>query len=131
MLDLGCGAVQLAHHLATRGAEVLALDVSERMLALAREQWAHPRVSYERRAIEDAAFPPGRFELVVSSLAIHYVEDYAGLMRRVAGWLAPGGVLVYSTEHPVHAPADPPPGRVPPPSRPRASARCRSIARRS
>ena len=33
-------------------------------------------------------------ELVVSSLAIHYVEDYAALMRRIAGWLAPGGVLV-------------------------------------
>jgi SAM-dependent methyltransferase len=101
-LDLGCGAGQLAHHLAMQGAEVLALDVSERMLALAREQWAHPRVTYERRAIEDAAFPPGRFELVVSSLAIHYVEDYAGLMRRIAGWLGPGGVLVYSTEHPIY-----------------------------
>jgi SAM-dependent methyltransferase len=59
-------------------------------------------VTYERGAIEDAAFPPGRFDLVVSSLAIHYVEDYAGLMRRIAGWLVAGGVLVYSTEHPIY-----------------------------
>ena len=101
-LDLGCGAGQLAHYLASQGAEVLALDVSERMLALARERWAHPRVTYERLAIEDAAFPPGRFGLVVSSLAIHYVEDYAGLMRRISSWLRPGGVLVYSTEHPIY-----------------------------
>lgn len=103
VLDLGCGAGQLAHHLADRGAaEVTGVDVSERMLALARTRWAHPRVTYLRGAIEDAAFPAARFDLVVSALALHYVEDYAGLVRRIAGWLAPGGVLVYSAEHPIY-----------------------------
>jgi hypothetical protein len=29
------------------------------------------------------------------------VDDYARLILRIAGWLAPGGVLVYSTEHPI------------------------------
>jgi 2-polyprenyl-3-methyl-5-hydroxy-6-metoxy-1,4-benzoquinol methylase len=101
-LDLGCGAGQLARHLAEAGAaEVLGVDISERMLALARAEWAHPRVTYHRAAIEDAAFPPERFDLVVSSLALHYVIDYAGLIRRIAAWLRPGGVLVYSTEHPI------------------------------
>ena len=102
-LDLGCGAGQLAHYLAERGAaEVLGVDISERMLALARADRAHPRVTYQRAAIENLAFPPARFDLVVSSLALHYVEDYRGLMRRVADWLAPGGILVYSTEHPIY-----------------------------
>lgn len=101
-LDLGCGAGQLAHRLATMGAaEVVGIDVSERMLSLARADWAHPRVTYRRGAIEELMFPPARFDLVVSSLALHYVPDYAGLIRRVAEWLAPGGVLVYSTEHPI------------------------------
>ena len=103
LLDLGCGAGQLAHHLATRGAaEVVGVDVSEKMLALARERWAHPRVTHRREALETLSFPPGRFEVVVSSLALHYVEDYRGLAARIAGWLAPGGVLVYSTEHPLY-----------------------------
>jgi 2-polyprenyl-3-methyl-5-hydroxy-6-metoxy-1,4-benzoquinol methylase len=103
VLDLGCGAGQLAHHLATRGAaEVVGLDVSEKMLALARADWAHPRVTYRRGAVEEASFSPGRFDLVVSSLVLHYVEDYRGLVARIAGWLAPGGVLVYSTEHPIY-----------------------------
>jgi SAM-dependent methyltransferase len=102
VLDLGCGAGQLAHHLATTGAaDVVAVDVSERMLALARAQWAHPRVTYRREAIEKVAFPPARFDLVVSSLVLHYVDDYPGLVARIADWLAPGGVLVYSTEHPI------------------------------
>src|SRR5881397_443509 len=77
VLDLGCGAGQLAHHLATAGAaEVTGVDVSERMLALARADWAHPRVTYRRAAVEELAFPPTRFDLVVSSLVFHYVDDY-------------------------------------------------------
>src|SRR5205814_2730658 len=103
VLDLGCGAGQLSQHLAKGGAtEVIGVDVSERMLGLARAEFSHPKVTYVRVAIEDAGFRAGQFDLVVSVLAFHYVEDYAGLMRRIAGWLAPGGVLVYSTEHPIY-----------------------------
>jgi 2-polyprenyl-3-methyl-5-hydroxy-6-metoxy-1,4-benzoquinol methylase len=102
VLDLGCGAGQLARHLATIGAaEVVGIDVSERMLALAEAEWAHPRVAYCRGAVEEVTFSPARFDLVVSSLVLHYVDDYRGLVVRIAGWLAPGGVLVYSTEHPI------------------------------
>jgi SAM-dependent methyltransferase len=103
VLDLGCGAGQLAHHLATGGAaEVIGVDLSERMLERARAEWAHPRVTYRREAIEELVFERARFDLVVSSLAFHYVEDYAGLMAKIAAWLAPGGVLVYSIEHPIY-----------------------------
>src|SRR6266849_8713318 len=102
VLDLGCGAGQLARYLAATGAaEVVGVDLSERMLALARAEWAHPRVTYCRGAVEEVAFPPTRFDLVVSSLVLHYVDDYPGLVLRIAGWLAAGGVLVYSTEHPI------------------------------
>ncbi len=102
VLDLGCGTGQLARHLAAQGAaEVIGVDVSERMLGLARTQWAHPRVRYERAAIEAIGFAPARFDLVVSVLALHYVDDYRRLISRIAGWLTPGGVLVYSTEHPI------------------------------
>jgi len=102
VLDLGCGTGQLAHHLAVHeAAEVLAVDVSERMLELARRDYAHPHVSYRRAAIEDLELPAARFDLVVSSLAVHYVADYSGLMRNIARWLGTGGVLVYSTEHPI------------------------------
>ncbi len=81
---------------------MIGVDVSERVLALARAEWAHPRVTYCRGAVEEVAFPPGCFDLVVSSLVLHYVDDYPGLVGRIAGWLAPGAVLVYSTEHPIY-----------------------------
>ncbi len=103
VLDLGCGAGQLARHLASIGAaEVVGVDVSERMLALARRQWAHPRVTYSRAAVEDVRFAPARFDLIVSSLVLHYVDDYRGVIARIAEWLSPGGILVYSTEHPIY-----------------------------
>lgn len=102
VLDLGCGVGQLSRYLAERGAaDVIGVDLSEQMLALARADWAHPRVSYQRGALEDVAFSTGRFDLVVSSLAFHYVDDYTGLVKRIADWLTPGGVLVFSTEHPI------------------------------
>jgi SAM-dependent methyltransferase len=113
VLDLGCGVGQLAFYLAEAGAaEVVGVDVSEKMLELARSERTHPRVTYVREAIEGVTFPPERFELVVSSLAFHYVEDYQGLVRRVGEWLTPGGVLVYSTEHPVYTARDPADGWV-------------------
>jgi 2-polyprenyl-3-methyl-5-hydroxy-6-metoxy-1,4-benzoquinol methylase len=100
VLDLGCGAAQLAHFLAERGAlEVVGVDVSERMLALAQP---HPRLTLQRAAIEDVDFPAKRFDVVVSSLAFHYVADYTGLAKRIARWLVPGGALVFSTEHPIY-----------------------------
>ena len=102
VLDLGCGAGQLSLHLAEAGAaEVIGIDVSDRMLEIARTENAHPRITYLREPMETAAFPPDRFDLVVSSLAFHYVQDYTGLVERIGRWLAPGGVLVFSTEHPI------------------------------
>lgn len=104
VLDLGCGAGQLALHLAEAGArEVIGLDVSERMLEVARAHRGHPRITYLQQSIEGADFPPDRFDLVVSSLALHYVEDYGGLVRRIGAWLVSGGILVFSTEHPIFA----------------------------
>jgi SAM-dependent methyltransferase len=100
VLDLGCGLGQLSIYVAEAGAaEIVAVDVSARMLELAQ---AHPRVAYQRAAIEELDFPSGRFDLVVSSLAFHYVADYAALVRRIGAWLVPGGTLVFSTEHPIY-----------------------------
>ena len=103
LLDLGCGGGQLAFYLAEAGAaSVHAIDASEQMLEVARARFAHPRVTYRRGAMEDADFPPSSFDLMVSSLALHYVRDYAGLVGRVAKWLTPAGALVFSTEHPIY-----------------------------
>ncbi len=104
VLDLGCGGGQLALRLAEAGAShVTAIDASERMLQVARAQWGHANVTYAQVAMEAADYPDGAFDLVVSSLALHYVDDYAGLVARIARWLKPNGRFVFSTEHPIYA----------------------------
>ncbi|WP_350279597.1 methyltransferase domain-containing protein [Kribbella sp. HUAS MG21] len=99
VVDLGCGEGELAVRLAEAGAaEVLAVDASEQMLAAAT---AHPRVRYQRADLARFDVPAGSADLVVSSMALHYVEEFAELVARVARWLSPGGAFVFTIEHPV------------------------------
>ncbi len=56
--------------------------------------------------MENLDLPVGAFDLVYSSLALHYIADLDGLMAQVQGALVPGGSLVFSVEHPIYtAPA--------------------------
>jgi ubiquinone/menaquinone biosynthesis C-methylase UbiE len=109
VLELGCGMGHLSLYLAEGGAShVLATDASERMLAVARSERAHERVEYRLCAMEDLELPSESFDLVASSLSLHYVPDHAALVRKVAWWLRPGCRFVYSVEHPMKtAPKDP------------------------
>ena len=102
VLDMGCGAGDLSAYCAGQGAaRVVGADISEKMLALARSQNAHPAIEYVRMAIEDLSFAPATFDVVVSSFAVHYVQDYAALTVNVSRWLRSGGAFLYSTEHPM------------------------------
>ena len=76
VLDLGCGDGTLARDLLARGAaQVLGADPSARMLALARARSTDPRVRYVQAFAEDLSLRPTSVDLVVSSLALHYVAD--------------------------------------------------------
>ncbi len=101
-VDLGCGDGQLCRDLAAGGAvRVLGLDPSARMLQLAAARTPAGTVRYVRAFAEDACLAAGCADVVVSSLAFHYVEDLDGLLGRIGRWLRPGGRLVFSLEHPV------------------------------
>lgn len=105
IVELGCGAGALARRLADAGAaHVVAVDSSHRMLSLAGR---HPRIRYLRADLERLTLPEQCADLVVSSLALHYVADYQNLVQRVAGWLRPGGRFVFSIEHPICTATDP------------------------
>ena len=103
VLDMGCGTGQFAQLACAQGAaEVVAFDVSQKMLAEARARTDASRIDYRRMTIEEfAAEPFGAFDLVVSSVALHYVQDYAAVVAAVRCVLAPGGRFVFSVEHPI------------------------------
>lgn len=103
VLDLGCGYGWFCRWARQHGAaEVLGIDVSERMLARARRAEPDGAIVYERADLENVALPPAAFDLVYSSLALHYVDALGALLARVHEALVPGGRLVFSVEHPIY-----------------------------
>ena len=102
VLDLGCGFGWHCVYAAERGASaVLGLDISARMLERARAHSSGWPIEYRNIALEDYEYPPEVFDVVLSSLAFHYVEDFRDLARKAARTLRPGGAFVFSVEHPV------------------------------
>jgi SAM-dependent methyltransferase len=101
--DLGCGFGWFCRWAADHGAaQVLGLDVSGNMLAQAAAANPAPAVTYARADLEQLALPDAAFDLVYSSLALHYVADLATLLQTVHRALVPGGHLVISIEHPIY-----------------------------
>ena len=109
VLDLGCGYGWFCRWAREAGAaEVLGIELSEKMLARAQTDTRDAAVTYQRADMESLALPGETFDLVYSSLALHYVENLNRLMSQVYGSLVPGGSLVFSAEHPIYtAPAEP------------------------
>ena len=102
VLDLGCGYGWHCIYAAEQGAaSVLGIDISARMLETARQKSQGLPVSYRKAAMEDLDFSPDSFDIVFSSLALHYVADYPSLVQKIRNWLPSGGFFVFSAEHPV------------------------------
>lgn len=99
VLDAGCGAGHLARELGSRGATVVGVDASREMLAYARER--APDAAFVRADLaRDLPFADGAFEGAASSLAFHYVRDWAPLFAELRRVLVPGGWVVCSVQHP-------------------------------
>jgi SAM-dependent methyltransferase len=109
VLDLGCGFGWFCRWARQNGAaQILGIDVSEKMLARSRATTEDAAITYTRADMECLELSAVSFDLVYSSLALHYIEDLERLMSRVHQSLVPGGSLVFSVEHPIFtAPADP------------------------
>lgn len=102
VLDLGCGFGWHCRYAIENGAiSVVGIDLSEKMLARAKEINDLEGILYERMALEDADFPAEQFDIILSSLTLHYVESFGKIAQNVYQWLTLGGSFVFSVEHPV------------------------------
>ncbi|WP_042147296.1 bifunctional 2-polyprenyl-6-hydroxyphenol methylase/3-demethylubiquinol 3-O-methyltransferase UbiG [Paucisalibacillus sp. EB02] len=102
VLDLGCGFgwhCRYAREMQARS--VIGVDISEKMLQQAREMTNDSLISYIKMPIEDINFSDSLFDVVVSSLAFHYVESFETICKKVYDCLKPGGSFVFSIEHPI------------------------------
>ncbi len=93
-VDLGCGAGRHSVLLADRAAHVLAVDVADRMLGIARAERARPNIDYQRRSVLDVAAEDGPFDVVLSVHTLHHVGRTGAVLPRVRSLVAPGGRLI-------------------------------------
>ncbi len=103
ILDLGCGFGEHCRAFVNSGAaKVVGIDISEKMLRVATEENSDPRIIYINMPMEDISRLNEKFDLVVSSLAFHYVEDFSGVVKSIYNMLNEGGVFVFSQENPLN-----------------------------
>ena len=104
VLDAGCGEGHVARMLARRGAHVTAIDVSPRLVELART--VDPEVEIEYLT-HDLSTPlpqyARRFDLIVSNLVLNDVSDYVGFANTLSAVIVDGGCVVLSMNNPYSA----------------------------
>lgn len=103
VLELGCAAGGLTAHLVEQATDVLSVDAEPQMVELARQKLG----TKARFQVVDLEQPPhivpgGSVDVVVASLVLHYIKDWAPLMRELHRCLVPGGTLVFSLHHPIN-----------------------------
>ncbi len=93
VLDVGCGTGALARELATkRGAKVTAIDLSPRMINVARLR-SSASLGIEYRVADFMELSPTGFDVVISTNTLHHLP-LADAASRMADALVPGGTLL-------------------------------------
>lgn len=91
-LDLACGTGDIALALAERGARVIGLDVTHRMVQLARNK--RGTAAFVTGDMMALPFPSSQFDLVTTGYGIRNVPDLAPALAEIHRVLKPGGVLL-------------------------------------
>jgi SAM-dependent methyltransferase len=101
VLDAGCGPGVYAEWLLDRGAQVVAVDASPKMLALATKRLGDRAELHQADLSQPLAFLENVYcDLVLSSLVLVYIADWRTVAAEFHRVLRQGGTLVVSVTHP-------------------------------
>jgi len=94
VLEVGCGMGQFAERVAREtGAEVVATDLSPRMVELAASRGLDARLA----DVQALPFEDGEFDCAVANAMLYHVDDLERALGELARVLEPGGRLVAMT----------------------------------
>jgi ubiquinone/menaquinone biosynthesis C-methylase UbiE len=97
-LDAACGTGRITALLASLGHDVVGMDASPEMLAVARAK--HPRGDFRHGDLEALTFDDGSFDVTTCSLALAHLETLGPALGELARVTTPGGHVVISDIHP-------------------------------
>ena len=98
VLEVGCGPGEAAERIAASGADVEALDISERMVELARSRGVAARVG----DVQKLPFEDGVFDAALAAWMLYHVPEVERAIAELARVLRPGGRLVAVTNGAEH-----------------------------
>ncbi|PQP84273.1 SAM-dependent methyltransferase [Paenibacillus sp. PCH8] len=105
ILDLGCGDARFAADLLSVDEQgtttYTGIEGSVNMVQAANESVKGMNARIEQAFMEDWSYPTETYDLVISRLAVHYIEDVESLFKSVYSTLKENGTFVFSVEHPV------------------------------
>ena len=101
ILDAGCGPGVYSEWLIEHGAEVVAVDASPKMVALARQRLGTaPDIRQADLSKPLTFFDSSSFDIALSPLVLEYIEDWGTTFAEFYRVLRPSGHLVFSVTHP-------------------------------
>lgn len=99
VLCVGCGFGEECAHLHSLGAShVFGIDLSAANIEQAVKTF--PYLEFRVMDMEDLSLPPASFDIVFSSLALHYIESWSRALSGIYSVLSPNGTFICSTHHP-------------------------------
>jgi len=96
-LDAACGTGRHAAWLAAQGCDVVGVDQSAEMLAVAREKV--PGGEFHEGALTALPFADGSFDVATCALALCHLADPSAALVELARVLRPGGTLIVTDPH--------------------------------
>lgn len=107
VLDAGCGPGQYSAWLLNQGARVTAFDLMPAFVEMTRQQTRGEAHVLQADLGQPLTFAADEsFDLVLSSLVVHYIQDWGAMFRELWRVLKPNGLLIFSTMHPLGKPDD-------------------------
>jgi SAM-dependent methyltransferase len=94
VIDAGCGVGRWVARLLGLGYEVIGIEQAPGMIEQARRAGYGPGFTLIERSMETAALPEASAGMVLALGSLQYTSDPAATLRRLAGWVRPGGSVV-------------------------------------
>jgi ubiquinone/menaquinone biosynthesis C-methylase UbiE len=100
-LEVGCGTGKNTEFLLSKAKKVIAVDLSEEMLAHAKQKIKSEQVEFIHADIRDEwSFAKDHYDLVSFSLVLEHIEDLGEIFKKTAGVVKPNGLVYVGELHP-------------------------------
>jgi len=100
VLDIGCGTGTQCDDLANNVKQVIGIDISSKLLAIANHRMAErniENVEFIQTTIFDERFKPESFDVVMAFYVLHFCENIDEVVKHIYGLLKPGGWFILET----------------------------------